>query len=217
MGNMTRSIDKVVEVLNSGGVIAYPTDTVYGIGCSIRFENAVNRINEIKESYKSKPLIVLFSSLEQVLEYITLDKGQTDAIGKDLEYEKEARKYFTRIPDSKYFVPDSIMLKKKAYKPVTHLVKNIPGNEGIIPPYVSGGLNEVAIRIPNHRMVREITERVGPITSTSANLNGGYAPTKYEDLDLEISGQVNLILKGDCIYKVSSSIISLLNGDVLRA
>ena len=46
-------INKTIEVLESGGIILYPTDTIWGIGCDATNENAINKIYEIKK-YNSK-------------------------------------------------------------------------------------------------------------------------------------------------------------------
>jgi tRNA A37 threonylcarbamoyladenosine synthetase subunit TsaC/SUA5/YrdC len=50
-----RLIRRVVEVLGEGGVIAYPTDTVYGFGCSLYDKKAIERIYLIKRSEKNRP------------------------------------------------------------------------------------------------------------------------------------------------------------------
>ena len=58
-------IKKAVEVLRNGGVILYPTDTVWGIGCDATNEEAVKRVYEIKKRVDSKALICLVDS-EQI-------------------------------------------------------------------------------------------------------------------------------------------------------
>lgn len=72
---MKEIIDKTIEVLNQGGVILYPTDTVWGLGCDATNSEAVRRIYQIKRRADSKAMLCL-----------------TDAIGR-VDY------YFDRVPD----------------------------------------------------------------------------------------------------------------------
>ena len=60
-----RNIEKAVEILKSGGVIAFPTETVFGIGALIGDKKAVKRIYELKKRPFSKPLQVLVADLKQ--------------------------------------------------------------------------------------------------------------------------------------------------------
>jgi tRNA threonylcarbamoyl adenosine modification protein (Sua5/YciO/YrdC/YwlC family) len=64
-----RHISKAVEVLRSGGVIIYPTDTVYGIGCSIFDTRAIERVYRIKGQEKSKPFSFICYDLSHISEY----------------------------------------------------------------------------------------------------------------------------------------------------
>ena len=65
-----RLIDKAVEVLQKGGVIVYPTDTVYAYGCDISIKNAIERIYSIKKIPKNKPLSFIFSNISSMHEYV---------------------------------------------------------------------------------------------------------------------------------------------------
>jgi tRNA threonylcarbamoyl adenosine modification protein (Sua5/YciO/YrdC/YwlC family) len=64
-----RYLAQAVEVLNRGGVIVYPTDTVYGIGCSIFNTKAIERVYEIKRQDQSKPFSFICSDLSHISEY----------------------------------------------------------------------------------------------------------------------------------------------------
>ncbi len=64
-----RHIQKAVEVLNNGGIIIYPTDTVYGIGCSIFNSSAIERIYQLKRQQKSKTFSFICSDLSHISEY----------------------------------------------------------------------------------------------------------------------------------------------------
>lgn len=63
-------IEKTVEVLRQGGVILYPTDTVWGLGCDATNKEAVEKIYRIKKRADSKAMIVLVDSVNNVAKYV---------------------------------------------------------------------------------------------------------------------------------------------------
>ena len=64
-----RLIAKAVDILKIGGVIAYPTDTIYGFGCDILNKKAIQRIYQIKKRDRSKPFSFICSDLKNISEY----------------------------------------------------------------------------------------------------------------------------------------------------
>ncbi len=62
--------EKIKEVLDNGGVIAYVTDTVWGLGCLPSSEKAVKKIYEIKKREAQKPLILMSNEVYNLLEYV---------------------------------------------------------------------------------------------------------------------------------------------------
>jgi tRNA threonylcarbamoyl adenosine modification protein (Sua5/YciO/YrdC/YwlC family) len=64
-----RKIDQVVALLRDGGVIAYPTDTIYGLGCDIMNKKAIERVYQIKRRPKDKPFSFLCSDLKNISQY----------------------------------------------------------------------------------------------------------------------------------------------------
>lgn len=68
--SITEDVKKACEVMNKGGVILYPTDTVWGIGCDATNEEAVKRVYEIKQRADSKALLVLVDSQVKVDFYV---------------------------------------------------------------------------------------------------------------------------------------------------
>lgn len=66
----TEDLNNAVAALYAGGVIAYPTDTVWGIGCDARNRNAVRRIFDIKRRADSKAMITLVADEEMLLRHI---------------------------------------------------------------------------------------------------------------------------------------------------
>lgn len=77
-------IDKVIGILNTGGVIAYPTDTLYGIGCDALNEEAVKKVYEIKDRDFSKPMSIAVSSIEMLKKYVTITSEIRSLLEKTL-------------------------------------------------------------------------------------------------------------------------------------
>ncbi len=65
-----RLIQKAKEILEEGGVIIYPTDTVYAYGCDINDKRAIERIYRIKKIAKNKPLSFIFTDISEIHEYV---------------------------------------------------------------------------------------------------------------------------------------------------
>ncbi len=68
-----RVVDQVLDVLRDGGIIIYPTDTVYGIGCDITKKSAIERIYRAKNMDKQKPLSFICSDLKDISTYARVD------------------------------------------------------------------------------------------------------------------------------------------------
>ena len=64
-----RLINKVVEILKKGGIVVYPTDTYYGIGCDIMNKKAIERIYQLKQRNKSNPFSFICSGLKNISHY----------------------------------------------------------------------------------------------------------------------------------------------------
>lgn len=65
----TRLIRKVVDILRAGGIVVYPTDTTYGIGCDLMNPKAIERIYQLKRREKSKPFSFICSDLTNISQY----------------------------------------------------------------------------------------------------------------------------------------------------
>ncbi len=64
-----RKIELVLDTLRRGGVIAYPTDTIYGIGCDIMNKKAIERVYQIKQRPKNNPFSFICSDLKNISQY----------------------------------------------------------------------------------------------------------------------------------------------------
>lgn len=70
MVDFSKDIDRCLEVLHSGGIILYPTDTIWGLGCDATNAAAVEKIFSIKQRPEAKSLIVLLADERDVLQYV---------------------------------------------------------------------------------------------------------------------------------------------------
>lgn len=64
-----RLINKIVAILKDGGIVVYPTDTYYGIGCDIMNKKAIEKIYQLKQRNKSKPFSFICSGLKNISHY----------------------------------------------------------------------------------------------------------------------------------------------------
>lgn len=64
-----RLIEKVADILKNGGIVAYPTDTYYGIGCDIMNKKAIEKVYQLKQRHKSKPFSFICFDLKNISRY----------------------------------------------------------------------------------------------------------------------------------------------------
>jgi len=163
---MTREEDikKAVEVLRKGGVILYPTDTVWGIGCDATNAEAVKRVYDIKQRDDSKAMICLVDS------------------------DARLQRYVRNVPDVAWQLIDS--LKDGDVKPTTiildgaiNLAENLIADDG-----------SIALRITQEAFSKELCYRFQKaLVSTSANISGEPAAQNYGDIDPRIIEQVDYV------------------------
>src|SRR5438094_724288 len=67
---MNKNINQAIKILNQGGVIIFPTDTVYGIGCRLDNEQAINRVFKIRNRPREKAVLALVDSIKMAQEYL---------------------------------------------------------------------------------------------------------------------------------------------------
>jgi L-threonylcarbamoyladenylate synthase len=68
---MLDDIKAALEILRQGGIMLYPTDTIWGIGCDATHEEAIKRVYEIKQRHDEKSMLVLLDDVEKLPEYVT--------------------------------------------------------------------------------------------------------------------------------------------------
>lgn len=167
---MKEAIQAALEVLRNGGVILYPTDTVWGIGCDATDPEAVAKIYSIKKREDSKSLVLLASDMDMICRYV-----------------KE-------VPEM------AIQLVEVNDKPMTIIYPGaIAGEKGVMKADRRAlAFNTVAddgtvgIRIPMMDFCQQLVSRLGrPIVSTSANISGEATPKKYAEISEEIKSAVD--------------------------
>jgi L-threonylcarbamoyladenylate synthase len=100
-----KDIEKAVEILKKGGIILYPTDTIWGIGCDATNEEAIKNVYKLKKRDKSKNLIILVESERRLQEYVSVPSLAWDLI--DL-----AKKPLTIIYDNPQNLPKILISDK---------------------------------------------------------------------------------------------------------
>lgn len=102
-----RLISQVADVLRNGGVIAYPTDTTYGIGCSIFSKKGIEKIYQIKQREKKKPFSFICASQSDVASYAKVS---------NLAFKIMKRFFpgpYTFVLEATNIVPDLLQTKQK--------------------------------------------------------------------------------------------------------
>ncbi len=102
-----RLISRIAEILRQGGVIAYPTDTTYGIGCSIFSKHGLERIYQLKQREKKKPFSFICADLSDVARYAKVSNYAFKILKRFLPGP------YTFVLDASSIVPDLLTTKQK--------------------------------------------------------------------------------------------------------
>ena len=103
----TRHIARVVQCLRDGGVIAYPTDTTYGIGCSIFNKKGIERIYRLKQRERNKPFSFICSTLSEVSRYAKIGNSAFKILKRYLPGP------YTFVLEATREVPDLLLARQK--------------------------------------------------------------------------------------------------------
>jgi L-threonylcarbamoyladenylate synthase len=170
-------IEKAVRILKDGGVVIFPTDTAFGIGCRIDDESAVKRLFTIRKRPETQATPVLISSLHM------------------------AQPYFKQVPQDviekliKLYWPGAltIVLKSQSEK-IPSLVRGGTDTLGVrVPNHLTtlALINGVGV----------------PLLGPSANFHGEETPYMFENLNKELIKQVDFVIQGECHTKKASTVI----------
>ena len=161
------AITEAARVLRAGGLVAFPTETVYGLGADATQGKAVARIFEAKGRPRFNPLIAHVLDLEA-------------ALGLAIFCEKA-------LALASRFWPGPLTLVLPLSLSPRYQIAGL----------VTAGLETVAIRIPAHPVARELLAAVAvPIAAPSANKSGRVSPTQAEHVEADFGGEVDMILDG---------------------
>ena len=189
------AITFAAEVIRQGGLVAFPTETVYGLGANAADADAASKIFTAKQRLLSDPLIVhvgaqpgapaaSIPSLAGLVDQGVL--GRLSARQASLA-EKLARAFW----------PGPLTLV-------------LPRGERI-PPIVTAGRDTVAVRMPNHPIALDLISKSGvPIAAPSANRFGHVSPTTAQHVLDDLGGRIDVILDGGpTLIGIESTVLDL--------
>jgi len=163
-------IQRAAEVIINGGILIFPTDTVYGLGCSAFHEAGLERIFAMKERPTGKPLPALVSGPDQLPDLIGLNLicGQVSPLAQEIIRE---------------FWPGALTLI-------------FPASDRI-PNLITGGTKTIGVRMPKCQLLLDLIGLTKlPLVATSVNISGMPALQEMNHLTTEWAPKVDLILDG---------------------
>ena len=173
-------IKEAADVLMNGGLVAFPTDTVYAVGACISRKEAVERIFEVKNRPKDNPLGVL--------------------VARDLDMHLVADVTAPSTTWASEFIeafwpgPLTLVMPSVGFRVISE---------------ITAGRDTIAVRQPDNEIARAlIGECDEPVAAPSANVSGHPSPTTGQDVIEEMNGKVDIILVGeDCPVGIESTIL----------
>ena len=187
-GSDSVAMEKACALLKAGELVAFPTETVYGLGGDALNPEASAKIYAAKGRPSDNPLIVHIADVAAVEELADIS-AIPDAMQEKTQHLMEAF----------WPGPLTVILPKK----------------DIVPHATTGGLETVAIRMPSHPVAMELIKKSGIfIAAPSANASGRPSPTKAEHVMQDLSGRIPLILDGGAVGIGIESTIVDMTGEV---
>lgn len=178
---MHQAVEEAVRLLQSGEVVALPTETVYGLAADALNAQAVAKIFEAKERPTFDPLIVHLP-----------DRKMLETVA---EIPEEVQKVVGRLIERFWPGPLTLLLPKKP----------------CVPDLVTAGLPTVAVRVSNNPVFKRVAQALNkPIAAPSANRFGSISPTSASAVQAELDGRIPLILDGGAsLHGLESTIIKV--------
>ena len=190
------AIAEAAKILRGGGLVAFPTETVYGLGANALDPAAVAKVFEAKGRPTFDPLIVHVATTEAARELVA-------------DWPEAAAKLAAAFWPG----PLTIVLKKVP-GPGPRVPSREAGDAGrSVADLVTSGLPSVGVRVPRHPVALKLLEAAGvPIAAPSANRFGAISPTNAGHVAAELGDVVNLILDGGpCEAGLESTVVSLVD------
>ncbi|MCL2846246.1 MAG: L-threonylcarbamoyladenylate synthase [Firmicutes bacterium] len=206
-----RDIPAGAAIIRNGGTVAFPTETVYGLGADATNDDAVLKIFAAKNRPSVNPLIVHFSSLRHLLEYFP-------------NLTNDERKVLAKITRAITLVVDKGVFTSGQAPNPTHDPQGrgfgpfVPSDkhDNRIAAAALGGQNTVAVRIPSCKWTRRFIDACGvPLVAPSANTSTRPSPTRYTDVHADLDGRVDAIFMGkQTAVGIESTVIRIDNGEI---
>jgi L-threonylcarbamoyladenylate synthase len=198
------AIAEAAAIIRAGGLVAFPTETVYGLGADATNPRAVARIYEAKQRALNDPLIVHVATVKDL-------DGLRDVIdvrhlsGHQVNHVDQARPELSRrvkqLMNAFWPGPLTLVLPRGAS----------------IPPNVSAGLSTVAVRMPDHPVAQALITQAGvPIAAPSANRFGHVSPTIAQHVLDDLNGRIDMVLDGGPARIGVESTVLDMTGDTPR-
>ncbi len=185
-------VNKAIRVIEAGGVIAYPTEAVWGLGCDPDNRDGCLALLQIKQRPVEKGMILVAASVAQFAELLA------------------------PLPASQQQQLHQAWANQATTGPVTFLV---PDEHGLVPWWVKGAHDTVALRVSLHPRVQQLCQALGaPLVSTSANIAGMAPATSRLMVEKTMGAQLDYVLPGALGGATKpSQIIDLRSGRIIRA
>lgn len=185
-------IDHAARLLRAGRLVAFPTETVYGLGANALDPEAVGRIYSVKGRPSGSPLIVHVASIGQAQSLVVNWSETADRL---------ARRFW---PGPLTLVLEKVLQKTREKQPV------IP--DPVIPNIVTANLPAVGLRMPAHPVALALIRAAGvPLAAPSANRFTELSPTTAEHVRSSLGNDVDYILDGGpCSVGIESTVLSLI-------
>jgi len=210
-----KNIAEAAEIIKAGGVVAFPTETVYGLGANAFDGRAVKKIFALKGRPVDNPLIVHIADLEDLRRVADthLNERQGKIATESIEIASGTRN------DRGLRSHLAMTIQKLADKfwpgPLTLIV---PKNKNI-PNEVSAGLKTVAVRMPDHPVALKLIKEAGvPIAAPSANISGRPSPTNARHVADDFGEELLILDGGKARVGLESTVLDLTVSppDILR-
>lgn len=175
-------IQEAGEIIRNGGLVAFPTDTVYAVAASLDDEAAIEKLFEVKNRPKENPMNILVCRDNDM--HLCIDITAPNII------------FAAKLMEE--FWPG----------PLTIIMPRIIGR---VPSQVTGGLYGVGVRQPDSEIATAIIREAGvPVVAPSANLSGRPSPTTGQHVIDDLNGKVDMIIVGpDCETGIESTVLDL--------
>lgn len=187
-------INEAVQTLRDGGLVAFPTETVYGLGADAKNPEAIKKVFAAKGRPSNHPLIVHIAAPDK------FDQAQVDWVLVLTPWVRDISEDALKLIHAFWPGPLTLVFKK----------------DKSVPLEATGGQDTVAIRAPAHPIAQELLRKFkGGVVAPSANRFGKVSPTSAADVRSEFEGMLDLMILdgGDCEVGIESTIIDLSSGD----